>query len=66
MMHNSEIYFEIFKWKWGGTFVSCFSALAGQMTSDSKPKVRKTKWKEGARRDTICQKGKTGNGQERH
>lgn len=37
MMHNSEIYFEIFFFKWkagAGTFVSCFSALAGRMTSD--------------------------------
>lgn len=67
MMHNSEIYFEVFFQVEGGagTFVSCFSALAGPMTSDRKQRV-KTKWKEGARRGTICQKGETGNGQERH
>lgn len=43
MMRNSEIYFEIFFFlvEGGvGTFVSCFSALAGHMTRDSKPKAK--------------------------
>lgn len=67
MMHNSEIYFEIFflSGRWGWAHLSLvFLHLLAEWPATGKPKV-KTKWKEGARRGAICQKGETGNGQEK-
>lgn len=44
-----------------GTLVSCFSALAGHVTSDSEPKAKKNEKGVGVGelgKNTICQRGR--------